>query len=446
MSPADPRGPDQEPEARGTPHEPPPDRQVLLDQLRDANEQLVVTSMRAQDLADQAETANRLKDEFLAVVSHELRTPLNAVLGWARLLGGGQLNSVRTVKAIQTIERNAKALTRIIDDLLDVSRIVGGNIRIDPLPVDLIAVIQGALDEVRFAAEAKAVNLTFTCLAVPDPVGGDVLRLQQVVANLLSNAVKFTPSGGHVEVRLSSTGSQAEIQVADTGQGIELEFLPRLFERFTQADTSTTRRQGGIGLGLAIVKALVERHGGTVHAESGGAGNGATFTVRIPVLASLGVEEAGPSRIAEAIRAEATRLDGIRVLLAEDDDDGRHVLSLILEIAGATVEAVASVRGALSAFDGFRPDVLISDIGMPDEDGYALIRQVRAREMNRGGKTPAIALTGYVRSEDRGRLLAAGFQLHLRKPVDPSEIVAAVASLATPGGGITGCGQESGSP
>lgn len=435
MAPEDPRAPDPESEASGTPHETPPDRGSLLDQLREANEQLVITSMRAQDLADQAETANRLKDEFLAVVSHELRTPLNAVLGWARLLGGGQLDSVRTVNAIQTIERNAKALTRIIDDLLDVSRIVGGNVRIDPLPVDLIAVIQGALDEVRLAAEAKTVNLTFTCLAVPDPVGGDVLRLQQVVANLLSNAVKFTPSGGQVEVRLSSTGSQAEIQVADTGQGIDPEFLPRLFEPFTQADTSTTRRQGGIGLGLAIVKALVERHGGTVHGESGGPGTGATFTVRLPVLASLGVEEAGPFRSAEAIGAEATRLDGIRVLLVEDDDDGRNVMTLILEIAGATVEAVASVRGALSAFDGFRPDVLISDVGMPDEDGYALIRHVRAREMNRGGKTPAIALTGYVRSEDRARLLAAGFQLHLLKPVDPSEIVAAVASLAPPSGG-----------
>jgi signal transduction histidine kinase/ActR/RegA family two-component response regulator len=441
MAPEDPRVPDQESEPRDQPHETAPDRQSLLDQLRDANEQLVVGSMRAQELADQAdtsraeaETANRLKDEFLAVVSHELRTPLNAVLGWARLLGGGQLDPARTVGAIQTIERNAKTLARIIDDLLDLSRIAGGNIRIDPQPVDLIAVTQGALDEVRLAAEAKSVRLTFTCQEVPEPVGGDALRLQQVVANLLSNAVKFTPSGGQVEVRLTSTGSQAEIKVADTGQGIAPEFLPHLFERFTQADTSTTRRQGGIGLGLAIVKALVERHGGTVHADSGGVGKGATFTVRIPVLAPHDVEEFEWLRVPETPIAALTRLDGISVLLAEDDADGRTVLTLILEIAGAKVEAVASVREALSAFDGRRPDVLISDVGMPEEDGYALIRQIRAREVNRGGQTPAVALTGYVNPEDRARLLAAGFQMHLRKPVEPSEIVAAVASLAARGG------------
>ncbi|HSO48903.1 MAG TPA: HAMP domain-containing sensor histidine kinase, partial [Acidimicrobiia bacterium] len=268
-----------------------PERESLLDQLRAANEQLVVTSMRAQDLADEAdasraaaEAANRLKDEFLAVVSHELRTPLNAILGWAHLLGGEQLDRSRTLNAIHIIERNAKALTRIIDDLLDISRIIGGTMRIDPLAVDLVAVIQGALDEVEPLAEAKDVKVTFTCQVVPGPVGGDALRLQQIVANLLSNAVKFTPSGGKVQVRLTSTDILAEIQVADTGQGIAEQFLPTIFERFTQADPSTTRRQGGIGLGLAIVKALVERHGGTVHAESPGVGKGATFTVRIPVL------------------------------------------------------------------------------------------------------------------------------------------------------------------
>jgi CheY-like chemotaxis protein/anti-sigma regulatory factor (Ser/Thr protein kinase) len=260
-----------------------------------------------------------------------------------------------------------------------------------------------------------------------------VLRLQQLVANLLSNAVKFTPSGGHVEVRLGSAGSQAEIQVADTGQGIDPGFLPHLFERFTQADASSTRQHGGIGLGLAIVKALAERHGGTVHAESRGVGKGATFTVRLPVLASHKADEIVRPRIAETPAAQATRLDGIRVLLAEDDVDAQHVLTLILEIAGAQVEAVGSVRGALSAFDGFRPDVVVSAVGLADEDGYALVRRVRAREIDLGGKTPAIALTGYVTPEDRARLLEAGFQLHLRKPVEPSEIVAAVASLAARG-------------
>ena len=437
MCPEDPRAPAQDSAARGTPDAPPPERQALLDQLRDANEELVVTSMRAQELADQAdasraeaETANRLKDEFLAVVSHELRTPLNAILGWVHLVGGGQLDAARTVHAIETIERNAKALARIIDDLLDISRAVGGNIRLDPLPVDLVAVIQGALDEVRPAAEAKAVNLIFSSHTVPGPIGGDPLRLQQVVANLLSNAIKFTPSGGQIEIRLTSTGSQAEIQVADTGQGIAPEFLPHLFDRFTQADHSTSRRHGGIGLGLAIVKALVERHGGTVHAESRGPGKGATFTVRIPFLALHKVEKIGLG-IEEMSGAGPIRLDGIRVLLAEDDADGRQVLTLILEFAGANVEAVATVRAALNALDGHRPDVLISDVGMPDEDGYSLIRHLRAREVDRGGKTPAIALTGYVASDDRARLLASGFQVYLRKPVEPSAIVAAVASLVT---------------
>ena len=415
--------------------EPRPDRESLLEQLRDANEQLVVGSMRAQGLADEAdasrasaESANRLKDEFLAILSHELRTPLSAVLGWASLLGSGQLDPPRTLSAIRTIERNAKLLARIIDDLLDVSRIIAGNVRIESLPLDLVAVIQGALDEVRLAAEAKGVSLTFTCSAVPDLVGGDVLRLQQVVANLVSNAVKFTPAGGQVDVRLSSAGSEAEIQVADTGQGIAPEFLPHIFERFTQADMSTTRRLGGVGLGLSIVKALVELHGGTVRADSPGLGRGATFTVRIPVL-----PEEVERRVTqdEAMGAAGPpRLDGLSVLLVEDDADGRQVLTLILELAGAKVHAVGSVRGALAALADLRPDVLVSDVGMPDEDGYALIRHLRAGEPGRGGGTPAIALTGYGTSDDSGRLLAAGFQLYLLKPVDPSQIVAAVASLA----------------
>jgi signal transduction histidine kinase/ActR/RegA family two-component response regulator len=426
---------DQESEPRPPPRETPLNQQSLLDQLRDANEQLVVSSMQAQELVADAETANRLKDEFLAVVSHELRTPLNAVLGWAHLLGGGQLEPARAVNAIHTIERNARALARIIDDLLDISRIIGGTIRVDPLPVDLVAVIQGALDEIRLVAEAKAVALTFTCHAAPNPVAGDALRLQQIVVNLLSNAVKFTPSGGKVEVRLTSTDARAEIQVADTGQGIAAEFLPHVFERFTQADTASTRRQGGIGLGLAIVKALVERHGGTVEVDSPGAGQGAIFTVRVPVLMLRETDEFDQRGAREGPMSSATeaRLDGVRVLLAENDVDGREVLTLILELAGAQVIAVETVRQALSAVDSFRPDVLVSDVGLPDEDGYALMRQLRTRDAARGGTTPAIALTGYVSSEDRARLLAAGFQIYLRKPMDPSEIVAAVASLTASG-------------
>ena len=428
--------------ARVTPPERETEKQALLDQLRGANEQLVVSSMRAQELADDAEAsraeavaANRSKDEFLAVVSHELRNPLNAVLGWARLLGSGQLDPARTANAIGTIERNAKAVARIIDDLLDMSRMIGGIIRMEAQPVDLVAVIQGAIDEAHPAAQAKPLRLTFTRPVVPDPVTGDAVRLQQVFANLLSNAIKFTPSDGHVEVTLTSAGSRVEIRVADTGQGIDAEFLPNIFERFSQADSSTTRRQGGLGLGLAIVRALVEQHGGTVQAESPGRGLGATFTVRLPLLSA---EEAGDAE-RRAIRDATTaadrpaRLDGIRVLLIDDDDDGRTMLTILLELAGAEVAAAGSVHEALTLLDTMRPDVIVSDVGMPDEDGFALIRRVRAREVEGGGSVPAIALTGYVRSEDRARLLAAGFQQHLRKPLEPDEIVAAIASLAAIG-------------
>ena len=428
--------PSHDPE-RGTPAAQ-PDRQSLLDQLRDANEQLVVSAMQAQDLADQAaaaradaETANRLKDEFLAMVSHELRTPLSAVLGCAHLLGRAQLDPAGTVNVIRIIERNARAAARIIDDLLDVSRIIGGNIRLDPQPVDLGAVIQEALDALRLEAQEKNIDVTFLAPPVPVSVAADPFRLTQVFENLLSNAVKFTARGGRIEVRLTSAGPQAEIQVADTGQGITSEFLPHLFERFTQAKMATTR-QGGVGLGLTIVKSLVERHGGSVHADSPGAGKGATFTVRLPLLSPHEVAKIERVGIALPTPTAPARLDGLRILLVEDDADAREVLRLLLEIAGAKVEAVGSVRGALRAFDGFRPDVLVSDIGMPDEDGYALIRHVRAREVD-GGHIPAIALTGYVTSEDRAHLLAAGFQTHLPKPVEPDTLVAAIASLASLG-------------
>ena len=422
----------------GEPAAGPHDRESLLDQLRTANERLVVSSMHAQDLADQAdasraeaETASRLKDEFLALVSHELRTPLNAILGWARLLGGGQLDSARAARAIATIERNAKALTRIIDDLLDISRIIGGNVRIDASLVDLVAVVQGAVDEVHLAAQAKGLHVKVVSPTAPDPVAGEAIRLQQIVVNLLSNSIKFTPTGGHVEVRVFSAGREAVIQVSDTGIGIAPDFLPQIFGRFTQADASTTRQQGGLGLGLAIVRALVERHGGTAHADSGGLGQGATFTVRLPTLAPREAgAEAAPSPPAAGPAPARVRLDGLRIILVDDAPDGRDVLALVLRIAGADVVAVGTVNAALAAFDAARPDVIVSDIGMPDEDGYALIRQVRAREAGEG-RTPAIALTGYVRPEDRARILAAGFQTHVRKPVDPGEIVAAIAALAT---------------
>ena len=416
----------------------PEDRQSLMDQLRTANERLVVSSMQAQDLADQAdaargeaETANRLKDEFLALVSHELRTPLNSVLGWASLLGGGQLDPARAAQAIATIERNAKVLARIIDDLLDMSRIIGGTVRIDATPVDLVAVVHGALDEIHLAAAAKGLQVTVIAPTTPDPVAGEAIRLQQVVVNLLSNAVKFTPPGGHIEVRLFSGDSEAVIQVSDTGIGIAPEFLPQTFGRFTQADTSTTRQHGGLGLGLAIVRALVERHGGTVQAASEGPGRGATFTVRRPTLGSRRGGAEPPRSAPAAATAPRVRLDGVHILLVEDDADGRELLALLFQAAGARVVATGSVAEAVQALDRARPHVIVSDIGMPHEDGYALLRQVRARDAGAAAPVPAIALTGYVRPEDRARILAAGFQTHVRKPVDPGEIVAAVAALAT---------------
>jgi CheY-like chemotaxis protein len=416
-----------------------PDRHSVLDQLRAANERLVVASMRAQERAERAEAvradaeaANRLKDEFLAIVSHELRTPLSAILGWSRLLGAGLLDPARATHAIHTIERNAKALARIIDDILDLSRVIGGHVRIEPEAVDLVAVIQGALDEVRLAADARGLHLTFTYPNAPDPIAGDAVRVQQVVANLLSNAVKFTPPNGHVEVRLTRRGAEAEIRVEDTGQGIAPDFLPRVFDPFAQADASTTRRHGGLGLGLAIVKALVERHGGTVRAESPGPGRGATFTVRLPVLAGHGAAEAEPAGEPAGTTSAAApvRLDGVRVVLVEDDPDVRHMLTVLLELAGAAVVSCGAVGEALEALDATRADVIVSDIAMADEDGFTLIRRLRARDAAGGGAVPAVALTGYVRPEDRASVLGAGFQAHVRKPVQPDELVATIAALA----------------
>ena len=430
------------PDPRGTPTETPDDRRALMEQLRDMNEQLIVSSMREQDEADgaqalriEAEADNRLKDEFLAVVSHELRTPLNAIMGWARLLGSDQLNPERTPHAIATIERNAKALARIIEDLLDVSRIIGGSVHIEKHPVDLVAVVQGALDEVKPAAAARVLDVKLIWPErMPEPVAGDVIRLQQIVANLVSNAIKFTPPQGRIEVRLTTIGSEAVIQVSDTGQGIAPDFLPHVFERFTQADASTTRRHGGLGLGLAIVRALVERHGGTVQAESPGLGRGATFTVRLPTLASQGAApEATPGRTVAHPSAGQTLLDGVRVLVVEDDPDGRDAVVLFLRLAGADVVAAQSVREAMNTFDRTRPDVILSDIGLPGEDGFALVRQVRAREAGEERKTPVVALTGYVRPEDRSRMSTAGFQAHVSKPFDVEELVGTVASLAATG-------------
>ena len=409
----------------------------LMAQMREANERLVVGTVRAQTMTEDAEQANHLKDEFLATVSHELRTPLNAVLGWARMLGSKQLPPDRARHAIATIERNASALAHLIDDLLDVSRIVAGTLRLAPQPVDLVAVAQAALDAVRPLAVTKNVQLAFSPdLPAIEPVSGDAGRLQQVIWNLLANAIKFTPEGGRVDVFIERSNDHMEVRVVDTGQGISPDFLPHVFERFRQADDATTQRHTGLGLGLAIVRQLVELHGGTVHAASEGVGRGATFTVRLPIsagearvgqAAALGERRTAASTASPMPRLP--RLDELRILVVDDNADGRTLTSLVLTQAGASVKAVASVREALQTLEVERPDALVSDIGLPDEDGYALIRQIRQYEAEHGGFLPAVALTGYARAEDRARILAAGFQAHVPKPVEPVELTAAIATI-----------------
>jgi signal transduction histidine kinase len=390
-------------------------------------------------LHNESKKANHLKDEFLATVSHELRTPLNAILGWARMLAAKQLTTDRAGHAVAVIERNASALAHLIDDLLDVSRIVAGTLRLAPQPVDLGAVAQAALDTVRPLAVARDVQLAFS----PDPlavetVSGDAGRLQQVIGNLLANAIKFTPDGGCVSLFISPSKDHMEVRVVDTGQGISAVFLPHVFERFRQADGATTRRHTGLGLGLAIVRQLVELHGGTVHAASEGEGRGATFIVRLPISVSDAKASQAPALVERRTAASTAspmprvpRLDALRVLVVDDSTDGRALTSLVLTQAGASVKAVASVREALQMLEWERPDVLVSDIGLPDEDGYGLIGQIRQREAEHGGFLPAVALTGYARAEDRDRCLAAGFQAHVQKPVDPGELTAAIATITT---------------
>jgi signal transduction histidine kinase/ActR/RegA family two-component response regulator len=412
--------------------------ELLNAQLRDANARLVVATVTAQGAEEDAERANRLKDEFLATLSHELRTPLNAVLGWARMLAAKQLTPERATHAVQTIERNAASLAHLLDDLLDVSRIIAGTLQLESRPIDVLALTETALDGVKPLAAAKHIELRLSA----DPsaravVNGDFIRLEQVMWNLLANAIKFTPEGGLVEVSVADVGSQIEVQVTDTGQGISADFLPQMFERFRQADAAVSRRHGGLGLGLAIVRQLVELHGGTVQAASPGEGRGATFTVRLPIARTdAGVERtsgARERRYAESTgspKPRAQRLDDLRIVVVDDDADGRTLTALVLAQAGASVKAVASAGEALHALDVQPADALVTDIGLPDEDGYALLRAIRQREAERGGFLPAIALTGYARDEDRRRVLAAGFQGHVAKPVEPAELIATIAAVA----------------
>jgi PAS domain S-box-containing protein len=384
-----------------------------------------------EDSRRELRDANQAKDRFLAVVSHELRTPLTAMLGWARLLTSGMLDDATSARALQVIERNSKLLAQLIDDLLDVSRIVAGKLQLEIGPVDLVAVIESAIEAVQGLADAKSIGLK----AVLDPsagsVAGDPGRLQQVVWNLLANAIKFTPSRGRIDLRLERAGSHARLTVRDTGQGISPELLPHIFDRFRQDERA--RHHGGLGLGLAIVRHIVELHDGRVRAESDGEGRGATFVVELPLPADDVRSTPTPAAVYRSLESAPSRvinLGGRRVLVVDDEPDARDLLATILGRAGADVTAVASADEALESLRRWRPDVLVSDIGMPGDDGYVLIRKVRALHPEEGSQVRALALTAYARSEDRALALEAGFHTHIAKPVDPLELTALIAGLA----------------
>jgi signal transduction histidine kinase/CheY-like chemotaxis protein len=380
----------------------------------------------------ESERAAQLKDDFLATLSHELRTPLNAILGWTQLIRTGSADPKRVLRGIEVIERNARAQAQLIGDLLDLSRIITGKLRLNVQRVELSGIIDAALEAVRPAAEARGIQLHREIEPITQPVHGDGGRLQQILWNLLSNAVKFTPEGGRVQVVLSRAGSQVEIRVSDTGSGIHADFLPYVFERFRQADASATREHGGLGIGLALVKQLTELHGGEVRAASDGAAKGSTFTVKLPLAIlpakdeDLRQQPRAPAWMSASVDESAPHLKGIKVLAVDDEPDTLEVIQRILEDRGAEVTTIRTAEEALAALDGEQFDILLSDIGMPKRDGYDFIVEVRKR----GVKAPATAVTAYARSEDRARALLSGYQAHLTKPVEPAELLATVASLS----------------
>jgi signal transduction histidine kinase/ActR/RegA family two-component response regulator len=408
---------------------------------RRAERTLHLRAQRMQEQAEalrlmnaEAERSNRVKDEFLATLSHELRTPINAIAGWAYLLNQGALSQDQLKKASDTILRNSQQQIRLIEDLLDVSRIISGKLHLDLKPLTMADVVQQAVDAVQPAASAKEIELR-TSLSLDATVVGDPDRLRQVAWNLLSNAVRFTPRRGWVEVRVEKEQSHICLVVSDGGIGIEHEFLPRLFDRFTQADSSTTRRYGGLGLGLAIVRHITELHGGTVTAFSEGRNKGATFTVTLPIRAVTdGLDAKGqPPRIADETGSlvGAPALSGVRVLVVDDEADARTLVQTVLRQYGADVHAAASAEEAFREVQRWRPNVLVADIGMPVEDGYTLLRRVRGLPKAEGGSVPAAALTAYARAEDQQRAIEAGFQEHVTKPVAPERLALVVARLAT---------------
>ena len=384
---------------------------------------------RAERARAEAEAANRIKDEFLATLSHELRTPLTSLLGWSSVLREAKRDEKVLNQGLEAIDRNARVQAQLIDDLLDVSRIVSGKLNLDVRPLDISSVTRAAINVVRPAADAKGIKLDYWAKPGLGAISADSARLQQIIWNLLSNAVKFTPHGGQIFVRLDQDGSDARISVKDTGQGIDPEFLPRVFDRFRQADSSTTRSFGGLGLGLAIVRHLVELHGGTVSAHSDGVNKGATFSATFPLIAER-AEAVAISQSGEMTALEFHSLDGLRVLLVDDEAEAREILSTVITRTGAEVKTCKSAGEALSKLVEWKPDVILSDIAMPDEDGYSFINKVRSLPREKGGETPAAALTAYARDVDRRQALAAGYQMHIAKPIGAGQLVTMIARLA----------------
>ncbi|MCC5652567.1 PAS domain S-box protein [Nostoc sp. XA013] len=426
-------------------------------QVEEEKEQLLLREQAARAVSEAAqsaaEAANRSKDEFLAIVSHELRTPMTAIIGWAGMLQTGALDEAKVTLALEIIERNANLQMQLIEDLLDISRIVRGELSLSIDLVHLVEVITAAIEVVQSLADAKSIQIETILDTSIEKISGDSDRLQQVVLNLLTNAIKFTPDGGRIKVRLSkevwnrewgagsgeefsqpSIPNYVQIQVSDTGQGISADFLPHVFERFCQADSSHTRSNKGLGLGLAIARHVVELHGGTIQAQSQGIGQGATFTVNLPILEESRQESLSPPSPPSPLSPNL--LTNLRVLVVDDEADVRQWITAVLEESGAKVSTFSSTRQALEALEELHPDVLISDIGMPGEDGYALMRKIREIEAEQGGRIPAVALTGYARVEDYKEALAAGFQLHIAKPVRAAELIAVVASLGKMSGKI----------
>ncbi|MDD1418155.1 response regulator [Dolichospermum sp. ST_sed1] len=394
----------------------------ITDRVQLQHDRELILQHKQAALAE-SERINHIKDEFLTVLSHELRSPLSPILGWTKLLQTRRLDETKTIAALETIERNVKTQCRLIDDLLDMARVLRGKLSLNAAPVNLLGLIKSAIDTVQTAAIAKSIQINPVLWDIGQ-VSGDNVRLQQIVWNLLTNAVKFTPSGGRIDIRLEQIDNQAQITIIDTGKGISPDFLPHIFESFRQEDASVTRKHGGLGLGMAIVYQLVEAHGGTVTADSPGEGKGATFTVRLPLL-NVNSKENQSSPSPE----QNLDLTGIRVLIIDDDPDSRELVSMVIAQAGAEAITVASAAEFLNVLESFQPDVVVSDIGMPEVDGYMLLRQVRSLSPDQGGQVPAIALTAYAGEIDQQQAIAAGFQKHIAKPIEPDQLVVAIVSL-----------------